>query len=86
MGLDIDPALPSLARSCSPTIHSGLSLLSLCSTSLSAPTPVHLINMSDTMLAARFWGKNDIRLEEIQKPTVQSGQVGISVAWCGICG
>ena len=38
------------------------------------------------MKAARFYDKGDIRIEDIPEPTVESGTVGIDVAWCGICG
>ena len=39
-----------------------------------------------TMRAARWHGKKDIRIEEIEAPTAGPGQVLIDVAWCGICG
>ncbi|MFT4245745.1 MAG: 2,3-butanediol dehydrogenase [Micrococcaceae bacterium] len=38
------------------------------------------------MRAARFYNRGDIRVDEIKKPKVKAGQVGIDVAWCGICG
>lgn len=38
------------------------------------------------MRAARYYGKEDIRIEDIPEPEVGPGQVGIDVAWCGICG
>ncbi|MGO1544585.1 MAG: 2,3-butanediol dehydrogenase [Gulosibacter sp.] len=38
------------------------------------------------MRAARYYGKEDIRIEDIDEPTVEPGTVGINVAWCGICG
>ena len=38
------------------------------------------------MKAARFYDRGDIRIEEIPEPTVAPGEVGIKVAWCGICG
>lgn len=38
------------------------------------------------MRAARFYDRGDIRVDEIDKPVVEAGQVGIEVAWCGICG
>lgn len=38
------------------------------------------------MRAARYYGNGDIRIEEIEEPTVGPGQVGVDVAWCGICG
>ncbi|WGV30262.1 alcohol dehydrogenase catalytic domain-containing protein [Lactococcus sp. NH2-7C] len=38
------------------------------------------------MHAARFYDRGDIRVEEIDEPAVKAGQVGIDVAWCGICG
>lgn len=38
------------------------------------------------MRAARYYGNSDIRIEEIDEPTVGAGEVGIDVAWCGICG
>lgn len=38
------------------------------------------------MKAARFYDRNDIRIEEIEEPAPAEGEVLISVAWCGICG
>lgn len=38
------------------------------------------------MKAARYYGNRDIRIEDIPEPTVGPGEVGIDVAWCGICG
>lgn len=38
------------------------------------------------MRAARFYDRNDIRIEDIAEPEVLPGTVAIDVAWCGICG
>lgn len=38
------------------------------------------------MRAARYYGNHDIRIEDVQEPTVAPGEVGVEVAWCGICG
>ncbi|MCJ8504830.1 2,3-butanediol dehydrogenase [Kocuria flava] len=38
------------------------------------------------MRAARYYGRNDIRIDDLPEPEVGPGQVGIEVAWCGICG
>ena len=38
------------------------------------------------MRAARFYDRGDIRIDEINEPIIKAGQVGIDVAWCGICG
>ncbi|CAG7845048.1 Sorbitol dehydrogenase [Pseudoclavibacter triregionum] len=38
------------------------------------------------MRAARYYGNGDIRIDEIEEPKVGPGEVGIEVAWCGICG
>ncbi|MFD2675200.1 2,3-butanediol dehydrogenase [Gulosibacter bifidus] len=38
------------------------------------------------MKAARYYDNKDIRIEEVDAPTVVPGTVGIDVAWCGICG
>ena len=38
------------------------------------------------MRAARFYDRGDIRIENIDEPVVKPGQIGIDVAWCGICG
>ncbi|SDB80456.1 (R,R)-butanediol dehydrogenase / meso-butanediol dehydrogenase / diacetyl reductase [Raineyella antarctica] len=38
------------------------------------------------MRAARFYDRGDIRIDEIPEPEVKPGEVGIDVAWCGICG
>jgi threonine dehydrogenase-like Zn-dependent dehydrogenase len=36
--------------------------------------------------AARYYGPRDIRVEEIDEPAIDSGEVGIRVAAAGICG
>ncbi|GAA2012835.1 2,3-butanediol dehydrogenase [Brevibacterium samyangense] len=38
------------------------------------------------MKAARFYDRQDIRIEDIPEPELLPGTVGIDVAWCGICG
>lgn len=38
------------------------------------------------MRAARYYGNHDIRIDEIDEPAVGAGQVGVKVAWCGVCG
>lgn len=38
------------------------------------------------MKAARYYGKKDIRIEDIPEPELAPGTVMIDVAWCGICG
>lgn len=38
------------------------------------------------MKAARFHGKGDIRIEDIEKPEPTDGKVLIEIEWCGICG
>ncbi|HWJ78067.1 MAG TPA: 2,3-butanediol dehydrogenase [Niallia sp.] len=38
------------------------------------------------MKALRWHNQKDIRLEEIDEPTVKAGQVKLKVKWCGICG
>ena len=38
------------------------------------------------MKAARYYDHGDIRIEDIPEPTVAPGEVGIDVAYCGICG
>ena len=38
------------------------------------------------MKAARYYDRGDIRIDEIPEPPVAAGEVGIDVAWCGICG
>lgn len=40
----------------------------------------------DTMKAARYYARGDIRIETIPVPTLQPGNVEIEVAYCGICG
>lgn len=40
----------------------------------------------DTMKAARYYGRGDIRIDTIPVPTLKPGTVGIDVAYCGICG
>ena len=38
------------------------------------------------MKAGVFYSKNDLRVEEIPKPSPKSGEVLIKVKACGICG
>ena len=38
------------------------------------------------MKAARYYARNDIRIEDIPEPRLRPGAVAIDVAWCGICG
>jgi (R,R)-butanediol dehydrogenase/meso-butanediol dehydrogenase/diacetyl reductase len=38
------------------------------------------------MKAALWYGKNDVRVEEVESPKVIPGTVKIKVKWCGICG
>ena len=38
------------------------------------------------MKAARFHGREDIRIDEIPEPAVRAGTVAVQVEWCGICG
>lgn len=38
------------------------------------------------MRAARYYDRNDIRIEDIAEPELKPGTVAIDVAWCGICG
>lgn len=38
------------------------------------------------MKAARWYNAKDIRVEQIEEPSVKAGQVKIKVAWTGICG
>lgn len=38
------------------------------------------------MKAARYYGRGDIRIEDVAEPVVGPGEVGIEVAYCGICG
>lgn len=43
--------------------------------------------MSETMRAAVWHGKNDVRVETVPvPPSPKAGWVKIEVAWCGICG
>lgn len=38
------------------------------------------------MRAARFHGRGDIRIDEVEEPRVRPGTVEVEVEWCGICG
>lgn len=42
--------------------------------------------MADTMLAARVYGQNDLRLEQVAIPKVQAGSILVRVEACAICG
>lgn len=39
-----------------------------------------------TMRAARFYGKKDIRIDDVPKPEPGPGQVLVGIEWAGICG
>lgn len=41
---------------------------------------------NDTMKAARWHKRGDVRIEQVAVPKVQPGTVGIDVAFCGVCG
>jgi len=38
------------------------------------------------MRAARFHGRQDIRIDDVPEPVLRPGAVAIDIAWCGICG
>lgn len=38
------------------------------------------------MRAVRFYGKDDLRVEDIDEPPCEPGKIKIAPAWCGICG
>ena len=38
------------------------------------------------MKAARFHGRGDIRVDDVEEPHPGPGQVQVAVEWCGICG
>lgn len=38
------------------------------------------------MKAARYYGKGDIRVDDVDEPTPGDGQLLVDVEWCGICG
>lgn len=38
------------------------------------------------MKAARFHGREDVRIEDITEPGLRAGAVKIDVVWCDICG
>ena len=40
----------------------------------------------ETMKAARWHGKKDVRIEEVEVPKVQPHQVKVAVKFTGICG
>ena len=42
--------------------------------------------IKETMLAARWHGQRDVRIEEVPVPTAEVNQVLVEVEWCGICG
>lgn len=41
---------------------------------------------TQTMKAAQFHGKEDVRVESTEIPTLKDGQILLKVAWCGLCG
>ncbi|KIW63540.1 chlorophyll synthesis pathway protein BchC [Phialophora macrospora] len=38
------------------------------------------------MKAARFHGRRDLRVDEVEPPHIKDGQALIEIEWCGICG
>ena len=38
------------------------------------------------MKAAVWYGRKDVRIEEVPEPQVKPGCVKIKISWCGICG
>ncbi|UKA51624.1 2,3-butanediol dehydrogenase [Arthrobacter sp. FW305-123] len=38
------------------------------------------------MKAARFYARNDLRIDDVPEEPVRAGTVKLKVAWCGICG
>lgn len=38
------------------------------------------------MKAARYYGRGDVRIEDVPIPEIRDGQCLIEVEWCGICG
>lgn len=52
-----------------------------CASSIVSPR-----SLSKMMRAARYYGKEDIRIENIEKPTCGEGQVRVEPAFVGICG
>lgn len=38
------------------------------------------------MKAARYHGRTDVRIEDIDHQPLREGTVRIDVAWCGLCG
>ena len=38
------------------------------------------------MKAAVYYGREDIRVEDVPEPVVRPGTVKVAVSWCGICG
>ena len=42
--------------------------------------------MSETMRAARWHARGDVRVEDVPVPNVGPGEVLLRVSWCGICG
>ncbi|GAA5833491.1 hypothetical protein JCM11251_003510 [Rhodosporidiobolus azoricus] len=48
--------------------------------------PSAAASLPQTMQAALFYGKGDIRVETVDVPKPKDGEVLVQVAWCGICG
>ncbi|GAA5874308.1 hypothetical protein JCM16303_005805 [Sporobolomyces ruberrimus] len=44
------------------------------------------MSTSNKMLAAKFYGRADLRVEEVEVPTPREGEVKVKVAFLGICG
>ena len=42
--------------------------------------------MTETMRAARWHGRGDVRVEDVPIPRPGPGEILLRVSWCGICG
>jgi (R,R)-butanediol dehydrogenase/meso-butanediol dehydrogenase/diacetyl reductase len=40
----------------------------------------------DNMKAARWYGPNDVRIDEVPEPMINKDEVKIKIKWCGFCG
>ncbi|EFX04995.1 allantoate permease [Grosmannia clavigera kw1407] len=71
-----NPALIRLLSSCSQ----------LSTLAFTYNTTSGLASSTITMRAARYYGKEDIRIEQVPEPSIRPGQIKIAPAFVGICG
>ena len=50
------------------------------------PRNLHPTREVDGLRAAVYYGRRDVRIEDVPEPQLRPGHVKVKVEWCGICG